>query len=146
MCFHSSFPSVLSRKFFQVLTLSYSMKKKKEKKIPPSLSPPPQPLSVFVTTCFLEASSCLLNLGTLFNKCPDCSPYSIVLRDSSRLGLPLCFRYSIKGIIIGLGANVTPRGTFPQPRTTCLEYLPRFPDGKPSPYLLITFYSIYHIS
>lgn len=137
------FPKCSLRKVFSSLNTFIQYKKKKKSHRHCLLHPNP---SVFLPTRFPEASQCLLNLGTLFNKCPDCSPYSIVLRDSSRPGLPLCFRYSIKGISTGLGANIIPRGTFPGPHTTCLEHLPRFPDGKPSPHLLITFHAIYHNS
>lgn len=132
------FPKCSLRKVFSSLNTFIQYEKKK---MPPSRSPPPQPLA-FLPPPVSQKRQCPLNLETLFNKCPDCSPCSTV----SRPGLPLCFRYSIKGIITGLGANIIPRGAFPRPHTTCLEHLPGFPDGKPSPHLLITFHTIYHNS
>ena len=56
----------------------------------------------------------------------------IVLRDSPRPGLPLCFKSPLNGIHAGLGADTTPRGLSPSLATPCPEHLPGFPDWMPS--------------
>lgn len=129
MSFHPCFPSVLSGKLFKILRFSHSIKKN-----PTITGPPPH----FCHHLFPRSFNIFLKFRN--NLLPSVQTVAhMVLRDSRRPGLPLCFKYSINGIIIGLCANMTPQWTFPQPHTSCLEHLSRFPDRMPSPHLSTTF-------